>query len=95
MKTRKAMLAGSWYPENASGCEKEIKSFLREYEEKSVSDRPWIGGIVPHAGWYYSGSIACNVINCLKNATPPDVFVIFGMHLPTNSPAYIMTDGAW
>ena len=95
MKARKAMMAGSWYPGSASGCEKEIKSFLKEHGKKPVSDRPLTGGIVPHAGWYYSGSIACNVIHCLKNATPPDVFVIFGMHLHADSPAYIMTDGAW
>ncbi|MFC1813222.1 AmmeMemoRadiSam system protein B [Thermodesulfobacteriota bacterium] len=95
MKARKAMLAGSWYPGSASGCEKEIKSFLKEYSEKPVSDLPFIGGIVPHAGWYFSGSIACNVINCLQEEVPPDVFVIFGMHLRTGSPAYIMTDGAW
>jgi len=95
VKVRKATLAGSWYPGNASGCEKEIKNFLKEYSAQSVSDRPLTGGIVPHAGWYFSGSIACNVINCLKESTPPDVFVIFGMHLHTGSPSYIMTGGAW
>jgi len=50
---------------------------------------------VPHAGWYFSGSIACNVIHCLKDEEPPDAFVIFGMHLHTRSPSYIMTDGSW
>ena len=95
MKVRKAIFAGSWYPGSAAGCEKEIKSFLKEYSTKTVSERALSGGIVPHAGWYFSGSIACNVINCLKEATPPDVFVIFGMHLHTGSPNYIMAAGAW
>ena len=95
MKVRKAIFAGSWYPGSAAGCEKEIKSFLKEYSAKTVSVRALSGGIVPHAGWYFSGSIACNVINCLKEATPPDVFVIFGMHLHTGSPNYIMAAGAW
>ena len=53
------------------------------------------GGIVPHAGWYFSGSIACNVIHCLSKEKSPDVFVVFGMHLHSGSPAYIMTEGAW
>jgi hypothetical protein len=28
MKARKAMFAGSWYPENASECEREIKDVV-------------------------------------------------------------------
>ena len=95
MKVRKSILAGSWYPGSASGCEKEIKHFLKEYSQKTMPERAFIGGIAPHAGWYFSGSIACNVVNCLKDENPPDVFVIFGMHLHTGSPAYIMTEGAW
>jgi AmmeMemoRadiSam system protein B len=95
MKVRKAILAGSWYPGSAAGCEKEIKGFLKEGKATAVSERTLTGGIVPHAGWYFSGSIACNVFHCLKDQRPPDVFVVFGMHLHPGSPAYIMTDGAW
>ena len=95
MNVRKAAFAGSWYPGRASECESEIKGFLKEYDTKRVSGRPLTGGIVPHAGWYFSGSIACNVIHCLKQAEPPDAIVIFGMHLHTGSPAYITVEGAW
>jgi AmmeMemoRadiSam system protein B len=94
VKARKALFAGTWYPGSAAGCEKEIISFLNEYDTKTVSDRTLTGGIVPHAGWYFSGSIACNVINCLKDEKPTDVFVIFGMHLHAGSPSFIMTEGA-
>jgi len=95
MKVRKSVFSGSWYPGDAAGCEKEIKSFLKEYPTKTVAKSALTGGIVPHAGWYFSGSIACNVIHCLKDEKPPDTFVIFGMHLHTSSPSYIMTDGSW
>lgn len=95
MNIRKAMLAGSWYPGSASGCEKEIKKFLNDDSQKIISERVFTGGIAPHAGWYFSGSIACNVIRCLKDEKPPDVFVVFGMHLHTGSPSYIMTEGGW
>ena len=50
---------------------------------------------MPHAGWYFSGSLACNVIHCLADETVPDVIVIFGMHLHAGSPFYIMADGEW
>ena len=95
MKVRKSVFSGSWYPGDAAGCEREIKGFLKEYPTKIIPQRDLIGGIVPHAGWYFSGSIACNVIHCLKDEEPPDAFVIFGMHLHTRSPSYIMTDGSW
>jgi AmmeMemoRadiSam system protein B len=95
MNVRKSIFSGSWYPGNASACEKEIQGFLKEYGTETISERILTGGIVPHAGWFFSGSIACNVIHRLQDENPPDVFVIFGMHLHSGSPAYIMTDGAW
>jgi MEMO1 family protein len=94
MKTRKADFAGSWYPGSASGCEKEINKFLKEKTIPLSLGRSPVGGIVPHAGWFFSGSIACNVIKALDDS-PPDVVVIFGMHLHPNSPCYLMKEGAW
>ncbi len=95
MKIRNADFAGSWYPADAEDCEREIQKFLKEdYEEPELNHRP-IGGIVPHAGWFFSGSISCKVIKALEDDGDVDVFVIFGMHLHAGSPNYIMTDGAW
>jgi MEMO1 family protein len=94
-QVRKAVFAGSWYPSSASECEREIIGFLAEGKELNPPDRTLVGGIVPHAGWYFSGSIACNVINCLKGHANTDVVVVFGMHLHANSPCYIMPEGAW
>ena len=98
MKTsnvRKAMFAGSWYPSSASECEREIAGFLSEGRKIKLPDRKLVGGILPHAGWYFSGSIACNVIHGLKGDADPDVIVIFGMHLHRHSACYIMPQGAW
>lgn len=98
MNTRRAVFAGSWYPADASDCEKEIRTFLADKRFRVTPDKDYIGGIVPHAGWYFSGSLACNVISALKAANPqdtPDVIVVFGMHLAPDSPNIIMTDGAW
>lgn len=95
MNARKATFAGSWYPENPSACEREIKAFLEEGSSKHLMDKHLVGGIVPHAGWYFSGSIACNVIHCLSLSAPPDVVAVFGMHLHSGSPLYMMADGAW
>jgi MEMO1 family protein len=95
MNVRKATLAGTWYPASASACQREIETYLDEMPLQRDPGRQFWGGIVPHAGWYFSGSIACNVIGALKDEPPPDALVVFGMHLHPHSPNYIMTDGAW
>jgi AmmeMemoRadiSam system protein B len=94
-KVRRPVFAGSWYPAKPSECEREIRGFLEEGKNLTPPDRELVGGIVPHAGWYFSGSIACNVIHCLKGGTSPDVVVVFGMHLHPDSECYMMAEGAW
>ena len=95
MEVRKAAFAGSWYPASETECEQEIQSFLKEAGLKRDADKNFLAGIVPHAGWYYSGAIACNVINALTTGSSPDAVIVFGMHLHPNSPCYIMPAGAW
>jgi MEMO1 family protein len=93
MGVRKADFAGTWYPGTESECRRAIEAFSRE--SVPCAQKGNMGGIVPHAGWYYSGQIAFNVIKCLKDASPPDTIVIFGRHLHSGSPAYIMKEGSW
>ena len=91
---RKADFAGSWYPGNKSDCRRSIE----EFSDASLScpkDADPVGGIVPHAGWYYSGKIACNVIKCLGQQTQPDTCIIFGRHLHPGSGNFIMEQGSW
>ncbi|MEJ2100656.1 MAG: AmmeMemoRadiSam system protein B [Desulfobacterales bacterium] len=94
-KLRRAIFAGSWYPSSAAECEKEIATFLAEGKKMPHPAGERVGGIVPHAGWFFSGSIACNVISCLKSDNPPDVLAVFGMHLHPDSPCFMMAEGAW
>jgi MEMO1 family protein len=95
MDLRKSVFSGSWYPAGRRECEAQIKAFLKEGKSRHVSIANPVGGIVPHAGWYFSGSIACNVINQLSQGAPPDVVVVFGMHLHGGSARYIMPEGHW
>ena len=96
MKTRRAMLSGTWYSGTASGCRQEIEFFLKNATRLPDPSGPVVGGIVPHAGWYYSGSIACDVIRLLSSgASSPDALVIFGTHLYPDAPFTIMREGAW
>ncbi len=95
MNTRRAVYAGSWYPSGAAECERQITRFLKDTRFQPDLSKTYAAGLVPHAGWQFSGSLACNVIHALKDGADPDVVVIFGMHLPPQRSGYIMTDGAW
>ena len=96
MKIRQAALSGSWYSGTASGCRQEIEYFIKNSTVLPDPSHPVVGGIVPHAGWYYSGSIACDVIRLLSSGdSAPDALVIFGTHLYPDAPVAVMKEGAW
>ena len=64
-------------PEFYSGdCAAQIDAFLASFEPPADPARP-LAGVVPHAGWAYSGAVAAKVIKCLEPLSP-EVFVIFG-----------------
>ncbi|NOZ24381.1 MAG: AmmeMemoRadiSam system protein B [Planctomycetes bacterium] len=95
MAVRQANFAGSWYDGNAQSCRATIEKYIADAKDVSAGGVKRVGGVVPHAGWSFSGAIACNVFKCLKTETDPDVVVIFGTHLAPAYPNMIMTDGEW
>jgi AmmeMemoRadiSam system protein B len=57
----------------------------------------FFGGIVPHAGWYFSGKTAYSVFRSIDHLSrsrgkQPDLFFLFGMHLPPRGPNYLFID---
>ena len=96
MKVRKSVFSGSWYPARASACESMIREFLAGAATgRTGAENRSCGGIVPHAGWYFSGKIACQVMHHLQEGQHPDIVIVFGMHLHHRDAAYIMPSGAW
>ena len=93
MGIRPSDLAGSWYPATEAEC---LNTF-EQFERASISPGgvEWRGGIVPHAGWVFSGQVAYNVIKHLKGDASPDAIIVFGRHLHPGSGTYIMNEGAW
>ncbi|HSD10924.1 MAG TPA: AmmeMemoRadiSam system protein B [Candidatus Binatia bacterium] len=55
MALKKSSLAGSWYPEDEETLRRLVDGLLDAAPE---SPGPWIGAIVPHAGYQYSGATA-------------------------------------
>ncbi|MFH1130849.1 MAG: AmmeMemoRadiSam system protein B [Pseudomonadota bacterium] len=93
MTTRLPELAGAWYPNQEKECLAEFDSF----EQTSV---PWQGehtlrgGILPHAGWSFSGRLAYNVVREIASRNPNmDTVILYAGHLSPNAPISIMTTG--
>jgi len=92
---RRADFAGSWYPSKEEDVRSEIQQMLKRGFECPTDMSEPIGGIVPHAGWYYSGRLAANTIKCLSQGKKPDTLVIFGHHMAERYPNIIMPEGSW
>jgi AmmeMemoRadiSam system protein B len=95
MDTRRADFAGSWYPGKEEECRQAIETFTASAVPCGGAGDAPVGGIVPHAGWLYSGRIACNVIKCLSSLGRADTCLIFGRHLHPGAKNFIMQDGHW
>jgi AmmeMemoRadiSam system protein B len=99
MERKIAAFKGAWYPGDGQACEREIIRFLDERTGLPRGD--YVGGIVPHAGWVFSGSIACRVIASLAGGLSGDshgkvdLVVLFGHHMHPGDVPLVMDRGAW
>ena len=89
---KKMAFAGSWYPADSDACIRSISGFLKDRPEPAKGR--FKGGIVPHAGWIYSGSIACRVIASLRGAQPVDTVILFGGHMHPDSDPLLLSHGS-
>lgn len=94
MSRRMRSLPRGWYPVDKKECQGEIESFLEGWTP-SVSLKVVRGGIVPHAGWYFSGKLAARVFHLLKSKGKADLVVVYGGHLgPDDLPRMVM-ESSW
>jgi MEMO1 family protein len=93
MATRQADFAGSWYPGTERDCRRAFEQFEATCVERKQVETPR-GGIVPHAGWVFSGRLAYNTVRELaRQSDKPDTVVLFGGHLRPSSPTTILVGG--
>jgi MEMO1 family protein len=94
MSIRRPDFAGSWYPSHEEECLRVFDEFERACVPRKGTGNVR-GGIVPHAGWVFSGRIAYNVLRELARhgAEHAETVVLFGGHLQPTSPATVMTEG--
>jgi AmmeMemoRadiSam system protein B len=80
MSVRRRCLPAGWYPGTADGVRDAVQGMLGP----SPPPRGAVAGVAPHAGWEFSGALACAVFASL--AEDIDTIVIIGGHLaPSDS----------
>ena len=72
-----------------------IEDWFEEWKEKSppAAAGEMVAGIVPHAGWYFSGDLAFLVFNSIDSTV--DTVVVVGGHLPADGPVYVAPEDAY
>jgi AmmeMemoRadiSam system protein B len=68
---------------------------IKEYEDSAEipkAEYRGFGGIVPHAGWYFSGRTAFSVFYSISKKGTPELIFLFGMHLPPGGSHCIFAD---
>jgi AmmeMemoRadiSam system protein B len=91
MGIRSADFSGAWYPGSKRECVAIIEEFKRKVTLPQVAYKG-LGGIVPHAGWFFSGKTALSVFMSIKEKKVPDTVFLFGMHLPPGGPDFLFVD---
>jgi len=110
---RRMHFAGTWYPAGGGACEEAIRAFEAEMpggssgtdgedhgaDGEDPPSPPSRWGVVPHAGWVYSGRLAARVFRALPAETPGespvDLVIVLGGHLRPEDPVLAMTEGSW
>jgi AmmeMemoRadiSam system protein B len=95
MGTRRAVRAGTFYPAGADSCESLIEECVSSATADAAGSGTLIGGLVPHAGWVYSGPTAASTFLAVGEPSPR-AFVIFGaVHVGGVRKPAVATSGAW
>ncbi len=79
MQIRKPIVAGQFYPGRSDHCREQITEILESLPLRQDLPSTIVAGIVPHAGWTFSGRTAAMVFGAIKQIHQHvDTYVIFG-----------------
>lgn len=96
MAVRMAVVAGQFYEASQARCEAQIKEMLPAQGVEIPFDGPILAGVVPHAGWVFSGNLAALVFAAVRQRQQIDTFVIFGaVHSAAGRAGMLYESGQW
>jgi AmmeMemoRadiSam system protein B len=95
MMVREPVVAGRFYPATRRECLEHISALLPKAPFEGGPARP-VAGIVPHAGWFFSGATALAVLGAICAKRVPRTFVIFGaVHTGGVRQSAVFSSGGW
>ncbi len=96
MRVREAVVAGTFYPNDRVECQTAVEGLLSDARALSVEDGSYVGGLLPHAGWSYSGVLAAGVLQTIAKGHEVDCVILFGaIHRRRGGEAAIFSSGRW
>ncbi len=97
MMVRDPIFAGSFYPACGDECRSQLERMLDDaVVRENVQAASFAGGLVPHAGWSYSGPVSAAVFKQLSLRSCQQVIVLFGgVHRYRGRQAVMFGHGRW
>jgi AmmeMemoRadiSam system protein B len=96
MQVRRPIVAGQFYPGRRDACVDEINEYIDNIKPNESLPETIVSGIVPHAGWAFSGQLAVLVFSAVKQRHEKvDTFCIFGAAHSYFGPAPAVGDEAF
>ena len=95
LPVRQPAVAGQFYPGDRASCVRMIEQCVPDDPDLDLPDRI-VAGLVPHAGWTFSGAVAARVFAAVKTLGVPETFVILSaMHRWGTSRPAVYARGRW
>jgi AmmeMemoRadiSam system protein B len=97
MQTRKPVVAGQFYPGDRETCLEQLRACLPAQPLEETLPAPVVAGLVPHAGWTFSGPTAALVFAAIHQQRPDvETFVVLGAaHGYFGAPPALDGSAAW
>ncbi len=96
MNIRLPVAAGSFYESSPSSCERHALALVESARIDLELPATLYGGVVPHAGWTYSGELAAMTLNSLAQARPLERLVLLGAdHTGSARMGEVFDSGVW
>jgi AmmeMemoRadiSam system protein B len=96
MNIRLPLYAGSFYESAAGTCRHHVQKLLEQAVLPPRLPGRLYGGLVPHAGWTYSGAVAARTFKALTQKEAPETVVLFGAdHRGSAAEGEVFDSGLW
>ena len=96
MNIRQPVRAGAFYEASASSCRHHAEKLLDAAALPEDLPARTFGGLVPHAGWMFSGRLAAMTFKALAQTAPLETVVLFGAdHTGAVRNGEVYDSGVW